>query len=187
MNSENLFDNYFNNNIEKNLNSDFYGNNEDINNNNNETTTNTENDTNKNESINAIPLDSKKIRENFIKKKNSENIIYPLVRITNEETELFRIEALKYSKAFDYYYSETLDNEFWKKENQKYFIKKSKNFVSKSKFIKNKEEELNGFITLYYAIKINDNVTYTYYDQYYNQYKSSKFLLNMQNINNNFA
>ena len=42
-------------------------------------------------------------------------------------------------------------------------------------------------MTLYYAIKVNDTVFYTYYDQNYLQYKTSILLSNMHNINGNYA
>ena len=187
MSSQDLFDNYFINNINNNINSEFYGNNEDINNNNDDTAINTENNTIENESINNISLGTKPIQENFIKKKNAENFCSPLVRISYSKRELYKIEALKYSKAFDYYYSDTLVNEFWKKENQKSFVKKSRNYIHKSRIGKYPEEELCRLLTLYYAIKVNDTVFYTYYDQNYLQYKTSKLLSNMHNINGNYA
>ena len=170
-----LINKYSQDNIENNKCSNFYDKYEEISDNNNGSTNNTGNDTNENGSGNNIDLrNSKTVQKNFIKKKDAEKINSPLVRKTFKETEEYCIEALKFSKACDHYYTETLVKEFWIEDTQKSFIKKSNNYISKRQICKYSKSESNRSFTLYYKIRVDNTVYYTYYDQYYRQYKTSE-------------
>ena len=169
MSGENLVENYISNNVKNNY-SEFYDNHDENDNNNNLETTitennNTETDSNNNNNINSGNFIIKK--ENFIEKKNVHMI--PTFFALNER-QAFRIEGLKMGNVLDHYHLESLLNEFWNVENQKIFIKKSKNYLPKSK-VCDVSNSMHLDLKFYYGIKVNNSLYCTYYDRYYNQYK----------------
>ena len=169
MSNENLVENYINTNIKNNY-SEFYDIHDENDNNNNIETTITENnntETDSNININIDSGNSLKIQKNFIEKKNV-CFIPPL--IAKNPKEFDKIEALKLGNVSDHYYLESLLNEFWNKENQKNFVKKSRNYLLKSKAC-GPSKEMIPQLKLYYSIRVNNNSFCTYYDQYYRQHK----------------
>ena len=168
MSGENLVENYISNYVRNNY-SEFYDNHDENDNNNNIETTitennNTETDSNNN-NINSCNFIIKK--ENFIEKKNV--CMIPTFFASNEK-EAFRIEGLKMGNVLDHYHLESLLNEFWEVENQKRFIKKSRNYLPKSK-VCDASNSINLDLKFYYGIRVNNSLFCTYYDRYYNQYK----------------
>ena len=167
MSGENLVENYISNNVRNNY-SEFYDNHDENDNNNNIETTitennNTETDSNNNNIDSENPIKNK----NFIEKKNFYMI--PTF-IAKTEKEAFRIEGLKMGNVLDHYHLESLLNEFWNVENQKRFIKKSRNYLPKSK-VCDVSNSINLDLKFYYGIRVNNSLFCTYYDRYYNQYK----------------
>ena len=128
MSGENLVENYISNNIRNNY-SEFYDIHDENDNNNNVETTITENNNTETDSNNNNINSGNSIikKENFIEKKN----VYMIPTfIASNKKEAFRIEALKMGNVLDHYHLESLLNEFWNVENQKRFIKKSRNYLS---------------------------------------------------------
>ena len=167
MSGENLIENYISNNVGNNY-SEFYDNHDENDNNNNIETTitennNTETDSNNNNIDSENPIKNK----HFIEKKNFYMI--PTF-IAKTEKEAFRIEGLKMGNVLDHYHLESLLNEFWNVENQKRFIKKSRNYLPKSK-VCDVSNSINLDLKFYYGIRVNNSLFCTYYDRYYNQYK----------------
>ena len=169
MSNENLVENYISTNIENNY-SEFYDNNDENDNNNNIETTTTENNNTETDSNINIKIDSGNSiinQKNFIEKKN---VYFIPQLIPKNPKEFDKIEALKLGNVFDHYYLESLLDELWKNENQKNFIKKSRNYLLKSK-VCGPSKEMIPQLKLYYNIRVNNNSFCTYYDQYYRQHK----------------
>ena len=171
MSTENLVDNYLSN---RNNNtghlSDLLNNLEGDNNDNNQEISTTEsNNTETESSSHSISIDSKNKPDNFIEKKNSENNIPPM--IPKGPQDIYRIEGLKFFKAFDNYFLETSTTQCWDTENQRYFIKKSKNYLPKNRIFGCPKDEMNLSLQFYYKIKTNDRLHCIYYDQYFRPHK----------------
>ena len=177
MSAENLVESYLGNIGVNNTNlSEILTDYENINNNTIQDTSNTENNHSESEvRNNSILGDSGNRLENYIEKKDTKNIVSPM--IPKNESEEYRIEALKLSKALDNYYLETALNQYWNKENEKNFIKKAKNYLPKSRICKNSPNKIDLSLKLYYKIKIRNYFHCIYFDQYYRRHKYIFYLL----------
>ena len=177
MSAENLVENYLGNIGANNTNlSEIFTDYEDINNNTIQETSFTENNHSESEVRNNSILGVYgKNLENYIEKKDTKNIVSPM--IPKNESEVYRIEALKLSKALDNYYLETALHQYWNKENEKIFIKKAKNYLPKSRICKNSPNKIGLSLKLYYKIKISNYFHCIYIDQYYRRHIFIFYLL----------
>ena len=110
-------------------------------------------------------------KPNYIAKGNIENNHLENFH-TNGMTSKKHIDAVELCKYYDYYYLETLFNEFSSIKNKEFDFTKSRNYVAKEIYLQGKL--IKPYIMqpfLHYKIQIKDKVYCTYINEYYGPHR----------------